>query len=172
MCIHSITTQHDWIRLLFQTPSKGCLIFAICKNTNTEQFTVLHPSAFSDVRNKAALSFELWNKDKQRCYVHPRAAVYTPNYKWMPYFWAILSLKKQKVRNSQRTETADSLFQASLQQSINCLINAAWCRKLNWRELILGKHISLVGEPLAVKLTAFGNAAAFVLGGKMMWNKI
>lgn len=92
---------------------------------------------------------------------------FTPNYKWRQYCWAVLSLKKQGVSNSQGTETADSLFQGSLQRSINCLINAAWCRKLNWRELILGKHIPLAGEPLPVKLTAFGNAAAFVLGRKI-----
>lgn len=72
-------SQHSTteLGLQFQTPSNGLLIFALFKNRNTEQFTALHPSAFSDVRNKAALSFELGNKDKQRCYVHQRVPVYT-----------------------------------------------------------------------------------------------
>lgn len=54
-------SQHSTTKLglQFQTTSNGHLIFALFKNRNTEQFAAFHPSAFSDDRNKAALSFEL-----------------------------------------------------------------------------------------------------------------
>lgn len=73
-------SQHSTTKLglQFQTPANGHLIFAWFKNRNTEQFAALHPSAFSsDVGNKASLSFEVWNKDKQQRCVHQRVPVYT-----------------------------------------------------------------------------------------------
>lgn len=68
------TSQHSTTKsgIQFQTPSNGHLIFALFKNRNKKQNVALHPLAFHDIRNKVALSFELWNKDKQQCSVHQR----------------------------------------------------------------------------------------------------
>lgn len=71
------TSQHSTTKsgIQSQTPSNGHLIFPLFKNRKKKQIIALHPLAFHDVRNKAALSFELWNKDKQQCSVHQRLCV-------------------------------------------------------------------------------------------------
>lgn len=137
-CLFTAAPQQGTIKLglQFQTPSNSHLISAFLK---TETQGNLLPSICQlSVMLEISLNFPLSWVTKTRNKMHQRVPVYT-KLQTNALFLNCTEFKNWGLSNSEQRQTADLLLQVRLQQSINCLINAAWSRKLNWRELV---HIS------------------------------